>query len=1104
MSKTADYIKEYIHNLNKEYKTGKATEHSYRPALKSLLENITEGLTVTNEPTRMGCGAPDYAVTRKEISVGYIETKRIEENLNDKKHKEQFERYKKQLSNLIITNYITFQLFEHGELIVSATIAKEGKKGFEINENELEDFIGLISKFAGYDGQILTSAHLSKVMAAKARLLANIIEDALGKDEELGKNIANSDSALYEQLKGFREVLIHEMAHREFADIYAQTIAYGMFAAKLNDKTKERFSRFKAAQLIPHSNPFLRKLFQYIAGNDLDERIQWVVEDLADLFNHVDIDGISKEFDKTDHDPMIHFYETFLAEYDPALRKSRGVWYTPQPVVKFIVKAVDNIIKEDFDLTEGLADTSKVKLMQSFEQNDNKFIEEEKEYHRVQILDPATGTGTFLAEVVQNIYQRFRNNKGMWQGYADEHLIPRINGFEILMASYAMAHLKLDMLLQQTDYKPSNKERLHIYLTNSLDRARPHTKAPLAQWLSNEANEANHIKQNIPVMVVLGNPPYSGESQNSGEWIMKQIGEYKREPQYQFKNRSKKEKNIPDTKWINNDYVKFIRFGQYFIEKNGVGTLAYITDNSFLDSLSFRGMRYNLMHTFDKIYILNLHGNSLKKETAPDGSKDENVFDIMQGVSINIFVKTASKRHCGLDPQSPPATIFYYDLYGKREDKYSFLLNNDLQKIEWKELQPPAPNYFFVPKDFSLQEEYDTGFKIDELFSLNGVGICSKRDDFTIHETKEKLINTIKEFLSLNDEEARTRFNLGKDTDWKLSEAKKDLTNKPDFSKIATLNYRPFDTRFTYHSNKKGFHARPVYNIMQHFTKGDNIGLVVGKQCDSDWRYVFITSKITDLNLIATAAKFGGGYIFPLYLFQENDSQTRSYDSKVSNLKPKMVKFFAEKIGLQFDSEEQSPPSAGAGGGSFTPINLFDYIYAILHSPAYRERYKEFLKIDFPRVPYPENAEQFWKLVALGEKLRRLHLMEKVEPQKGVANFPIVGNNEVNQIRHAELVSAPRCNEEIAGLLNLIQCRNDDDVKRNDSRVYINNTQYFDNVPLVAWNFYIGGYQPAQKWLKDRKGRKLEYDDIVHYQKIIWVLMETGEVMDEIDKVINQ
>jgi predicted helicase len=359
---------------------------------------------------------------------------------------------------------------------------------------------------------------------------------------------------------------------------------------------------------------------------------------LADLFNHVAIHEIIKEFDKTDHDPIVHFYETFLAEYDPALRKSRGVWYTPQPVVQFIVKAVDDILKQDFGLSQGLADTSKVKLKQYVKQGNETLTEEEKEYHRVQILDPATGTGTFLAEVVQNIYQNFKNQQGMWQSYAAEHLLPRINGFEILMASYAMAHLKLDMLLQQTGYASTGSantpnQRLRIYLTNSLEEAQAKTEIPFAKWLSDEANEASRIKQDVPVMVVLGNPPYSGESQNKSEWIMRLMKDYKKEPNT---NLPLQERN---PKWINDDYVKFIRYGQHFIEKNGEGILAFINNHSFLDNPTFRGMRYNLLKTFDKIYILDLHGNAKKKETALDGSKDENVFDIQQGVSINIFVK---------------------------------------------------------------------------------------------------------------------------------------------------------------------------------------------------------------------------------------------------------------------------------------------------------------------------------------------------------------------------------------------------------------------------------------------------------------------------------
>ena len=1059
---TIENITQYISAINRIYKAGNATEHSYRPALKSLLEKIFNSkginplvnpIVVTNEPKRIACGAPDYIVTRKEIPIGYIEAKDIDTDLNGKANKEQFDRYRQSLNNLIITDYLTFQLFVNGERVITVTIGKTVKTGIEGNKTQFEAFTTLMHLFVGYDGKgIQTSALLSKVMAAKARLMAKIIEKALNNKEAFN---FTENNTLDEQLKGFCEVLIHNITHKEFSDIYAQTVAYGMFAAKFNDTGPahplevqghgdEVFTRSKAAQLIPHSNPFLRKLFQYIAGYDLDERISWIVDDLADLFNYVDIYAIIKEFDKTDHDPLIHFYETFLAEYDPILRKSRGVWYTPKPVVQFIVQAVDDILKQDFEISEGLADTSYVETLPA--------TSLPQSVHRVQILDPATGTGTFLAEVVRNIYQRFKNQQGMWQSYVSKHLIPRVNGFEILMASYAMAHLNLEMLLQQTGYKPSANERLRIYLTNSLEEARAETKIPFAKWLTDEANEASRIKQNVPVMVVLGNPPYSGESQNSGKWIENLIAQYKKEPQNPTIN-------IPDTKWLNNDYVKFIRFGQYFVKKNGEGVLAFITDNSFLDSLSFRGMRYNLMHTFDKIFILNLHGNSLKKESAPDGSKDENVFDIMQGVSINIFVKERNSNKI-----NPLVKICYYDLYGKREEKYNFLLDNNLKTVEWKELQPQPPNYFFVPKDFSSQQEYEKGFKIDELFLKKSDGIVTSKDAVFINDNIQILVKNIKGYFDINSDE--------------------NLINK--------ISYRPFDNKYIYYDTKKLERARK--EIMQHLINCKNISLIVSNRCESDWRYVFVSKFISEFNLTGTARRLGAGKVFPLYLYPEGD-KLFSNEKRKSNLNTTIINELSQRLGLHF-TEEKKFHSFGEGvvedgarvvqesagvvqeeseDGTFAPIDLFDYIYAVLHNPVYRERYKEFLKIDFPRIPYPENAAQFWQWVALGKKLRCLHLMSDVAPQHGTADFPVSGSNEVEK---PQFFVETHCN---ASLPN--------------GRVYINDTQYLDNVPLEAWNFYIGGYQPAQKWLKDRKGRTLDYEDIRHYQKMILALKTTDEIM---------
>jgi type I restriction-modification system DNA methylase subunit len=638
---------EYITELNRQYQSGIAREHTYRPALQQLLATMLPHLTVSNEPARQACGAPDYILQRKDgnIPIAFIEAK----DLNDtdlagrSKNKEQFDRYKVSLDNIIFTDYLDFLLYEKGEFVESIRIAElKGEKIVSLKEN-FDKFSHIISHFGQAKPQKITSsAKLAEIMAGKARLLADVIRRTLSNGD--------SDGTLAGQMVAFKDVLIHDITPEAFADVYAQTIAYGMFAARLHDQSPDTFTRQEAATLIPKTNPFLRSLFQYVAGYDLDERISWIVDDLAETFRATDMQKVMAGFGKRTQqtDPMIHFYENFLSAYDPKLRKTRGVWYTPQPVVNFIVRAVDEILQTEFGLPMGLADTIKIKIERSIEQSkDKRFTDNKKkekiEVHKVQILDPATGTGTFLAETVSQIYDKFRGQAGMWQGYVEEHLLPRLNGFELLMASYTMAHLKLDWLLTETGYKAVNNKRLRIFLTNSLEEHHKDTGTLFAQFLAREANGANEIKRNTPVMVVLGNPPYSISSTNKGGWITNLLRDYKK---------GLNERNIQP---LSDDYIKFIRYGQHFISKNGEGVLAYISNNSFIDGLIHRQMRKSLLNTFDKIYILDLHGNSKKKEVAPGGSKDENVFDIQQGVSINIFVKTGQKA------KNDPAEVYHYD-----------------------------------------------------------------------------------------------------------------------------------------------------------------------------------------------------------------------------------------------------------------------------------------------------------------------------------------------------------------------------------------------------------------------------------------------------------
>jgi predicted helicase len=611
------------------------------------------------------------------------------------------------------------------------------------------------------------------------------------------------------------------------------------------------------------------------------------------------------------------------------------------------------------------------------------------------------------------------------------------------------------MTLKETSFASDGDLRLRVYLTNTLEEPdNEASKLPMVEWLTQEANEANDIKKDTPVMVILGNPPYSGESANFTKDDF--LAAYKMEPG------GKEKLNERNSKWINDDYVKFLRYGQNFIEKYGGGVLAFINNHSFLDNPTFRGMRWNMLKTFDKIYILDLHGSTKKKETAPDGSKDENVFDIQQGVSINIFIKTGRKKETDL------ADISHADIFGERERKYTLLLENTIKSIKWKKIEPASPYFFFAPKDFSGEKEYTKGFGIQELFTVNSVGIATARDEFTIHETSKKVKDTILEFLSLDDEIARSRFNLGKDVrDWSVAGAREDLVPnpvknpKPDFKKIVKIQYRPFDIQYTYYTgHSKGFHCMPRGNVMRHFIVGDNVGIIVGRQGQvvgsMEWNLIYITSNITDLNVYYR----GGGMVFPLYLYSFDNSSERQ-----PNLNLDIVKTMAEKINLRFTEEKTDDKK------TFAPIDILDYIYAVLHSPAYRIQYKEFLKIDFPRIPYPADAKQFKSLAELGAKLRRIHLLENVTPSKDLACYPIEGSNTIDSLTY------------------------------KDEKVWINKHQYFEAVPPEAWNFYIGGYQPAQKWLKDRKGRTLNFDEIQHYQKIVNALHLTGDIQRGIDGV---
>ena len=1019
--KAGNVFEEYIAKIDRSYRTGKATEHTYRGALTDLIAALLPDTVVLNEPKRIACGAPDLIITRAKLPVAFIEAKDVgESDLDGRKatgNKEQFDRYKHSLDHIAFTDYLDFHFYEKDVLVESIRIADVIGEGIKPLPENFERFAALVADLGNAAPQKIKSAtQLARLMAGKARLLEQATMRLLD-----GKDAAKT--SIGRLMDDFKRTLVPDVDAKEFADIYAQTITYGMFAARLHDDTPDDFTRYEAAALIPKSNPFLKQLFTHIASG-LEDELVWIVDDLVTMFGASDICKIMKDYGKSTSqgDPMIHFYEDFLAAYDSGLRKDRGVWYTPHPVVKFIVRAVDFILERSFGLPDGLATRDKVEIEveedSTYGKKSTKKVK--KLVHKVQMLDPATGTGTFLAECVNRIYAKFAGHAGKWKSYVKDDLLPRLNGFEILMASYTMAHVKLDMVLANTGYTHTGDGRFNIFLTNSLEE---HTESigPLfAAALGEEANAAKFIKRDCPVMVVMGNPPYSGESQNKGAWIAKLMEDYKKEPGGKEKL---KERN---PKWLNDDYVKFIRYAQQFIERRGEGIVAYINPHGYLDNPTFRGMRWNLLKTFDEIYVVNLHGNAKKKETAPDGGKDENVFNIMQGVSVNIFVKRRNSEqdlqrgHACKSCSESLATVRYCDLYGKRGEKFDWLEGKALDSVRWKTVAPQAPMYFFVPKDANGIDEFNAGFSLQDMFCESSVGVVTANDKALVAESCDALRNQI------------TRF----------------YAEVPDDGMIHKVAYRPFDERYLYYDVNKI--ERPREKMMRQLLIGDNLVLLSVRQlAGMEWCHVSVADKIVDDCRVSNRSK-ERGYVFPLYLYEENFGKLE-----------KRPNFNAEVYDKIAAAVKRKP----------APEEVFDYIYAVLHTPEYRSKYREFLKVDFPRIPYPKSAAVFDKLVAYGKELRNAHLLKDKHSQfEKVAAFAVEGENVVEGIRH------------------------------EDGRVFINSTQYFDRVPEDIFNFFIGGYQPAQKWLKDRKGRALSNDDCDHYQSIILALIKTRDVMAELSK----
>ncbi|MEK7193627.1 MAG: type ISP restriction/modification enzyme [Patescibacteria group bacterium] len=1035
-------FEKYIHSISSKFSHEETSEMGYRTDFEILLKGIFESINVRriDHDARAKQGnKPDFVVLNHDVPILYIEAKDIGVSLDKVEKSEQMARYYG-YANLVLTDYVEFRFYRNGlhyeDPIKIANYDTKNRTIAPIPENYEHVAKTLIDFAQSHKEPIRSGKHLAKIMGGKAQRIRDNARQFLATESDKNSELVR----IYETIK---KLLVHDLTHESFADMYAQTLVYGLFIARYYDNTEKDFSRREAIDLIPASNPFLGHFFDHIAGRNFEKRLGYIVDELCEVFSHANVQELMQEYFKDDlwgkthmgPDPVIHFYEDFLKEYDDVLRKKMGAYYTPLPVVQFIVRSVDHLLEKEFGLVAGLADTSKTAAG----------------VHRVQILDPAVGTGTFISDVIGKIYTRIKKGgqEGRWPAYVHNDLLPRLHGFELMMAPYTIAHLKLSMAFKKTGFWNFHR-RLGIYLTNSLEESVTQkglfSGFGFAESIAEESKEASVIKNKTPIMVVIGNPPYSVSSSNKGEWIQNLIKDYK-------KGLGERKINLDD------DYIKFIRFAEHFIEKNGSGIVAMITNNSFIDGITHRQMRRHLLETFDDIYILDLHGSSKKKEKAPDGGKDENVFDIQQGVSISIFMrKTGEKKGLG--------AVHHAELYGKREDKFRVLNENGMQNVNWEKLNYSEPYYFFVPKDFGSEEEYKKGFKIDELFPHCNSGIQTKRDDIVIQFTAEEIEKVTNDFQNFTEHQIREKYQLPEDgRDWKIKWAQDDL--RKNFS-IEPIQYRPFDVRYTaYTGNSKGFIAYPREKTNVNIVNKENIALLSSRTIPANQSFdrSLITKNIADIHAASDQT-----YVFPLWIYEKGKmgaSGTIEFERQ-PNLQLSIARKIAECVGMDYYpiAEHETIPI----DKRLIPEDIFDYIYAVLYSPSYREKYKEFLKIDFPCVPYPKDAKSFKQLVALGAELCSLHLLESLKVNQFITTYPVAGSNIVEKPIY------------------------------KDGKVFINKNQYFGNTPELAWNFYIGGYQPAQKWLKDRKDRTLTNTDIEHYQKIIVAIVETERIMREIDK----
>jgi len=1021
-------LNKYLNDIKSIYLRGDAREESYYSCLENLLKQYADSqkikAAITTLPKKTEAGNPDFRIwDGKNHIIGYIEAKTLtQQNLDNIKHTEQLKRYTSTFPNVILTNFLEFILFRNGIEIDRVQIGRfyhlEQLHQVPVLENE-EKFFQLLEKYYSFSlPKVHSASSLAKELAKRTRFLKDEVV-RIELDEAHKSN--NSILGFYE---AFQKYLIKGLTEEDFADLYSQTITYGLFAART--RAGDDFNRQLAFQFIPQTIGILRDVFRFISLEEPPPALQVIVDDIAEVLKVTKVNNILKKFyeDGKGKDPIIHFYETFLSAYDPKMREKRGVYYTPEPVVKYIVRAVHSILKSHFNLADGLADD------------------------KVTLLDPAGGTLTFPAEAMKLAVQEYKHKygDGNIQSFLRNHILKNFYSFELMMAPYAIGHLKMGFLFEELGLELRVDERFKLYLTNTLEmEVLDEIHIPGLSSLSEESHLAADIKKDQPILVIMGNPPYSGHSANSNDWTDKLLKTNLDGAQsyYEVDGKPLGERN---PKWLQDDYVKFLRFAQWKIEKAGFGIVAMITNHSYLDNPTFRGMRQSLTKTFDEIYILDLHGNLLKKEICPDGSKDENVFDIRQGVAIAIFIKQKSKVE---------KKVLHADLYGLREEKYDWLGKTEFDTNNYKPIKPASPYHFLIKRNTQDIQQYLKWPKVNEIFPVNSVGIVTSRDSFSIAISKNELRQRYSQFINSNidDEIIAKTYSLKDKTNWKITTARKELKNITFDEILKPISYRPFDNRFIlYNSN---FIERMRSDTMQHMLK-ENIGLITARSNkSSSMNHFFIADNIMETKCGESTTQSA---LFPLYLYPEVDSGDwieQQQTERQPNLAPEIIEQLTSNFG-------KTP----------TPEEILYYIYAVFYSNIYRERYAEFLKIDFPRVPFTSNYQLFQQMAELGEKVANLHLLKSSELDTPISRYQ--GSGEDNKI------DKPIYNE-------------------TEKRVYINSEKYFDNVEPEVWNYQIGGYQVLHKFIKDRKGRNM--DDPRHYCRVVSALAKTIEYQKKIDKI---